>query len=75
MKGYPRKFTRTTELTPDERHTLALAVRGLKNKDIADFLGITEDGVKWRLGRVYAKLGVRNREEAAIWARQNRGAR
>lgn len=42
------------------------AAAGLRNKDIAETLGITEGSVKVYLHRIYEKLGVSNRTELAL---------
>jgi len=42
------------------------AAAGLRNKDIAESLGITEGSVKVYLHRIYEKLGVGNRTELAL---------
>jgi two-component system nitrate/nitrite response regulator NarL len=42
------------------------AAAGMRNKDIADGLGITEGSVKVYLHRIYEKLGVSNRTELAL---------
>lgn len=47
---------------------LSAIVRGLSNKDISTMLGISEDGVKFHLRVIYAKLGAANRTEAAAIA-------
>lgn len=57
-------------LTPREHDVLRLAARGLASKVIAERLGTGEQNVKNLLGRVYRKLGVENRTQAAIVARQ-----
>jgi DNA-binding NarL/FixJ family response regulator len=44
---------------------LALVPEGLSNRQIAEKLGVPTDTVKARLARAMAKLGVRNRTEAA----------
>lgn len=52
------------ELSPRQRQTLSLALRGVPNKLIARQLGIAEGTVKLHLAMVYRALGVRNRTEA-----------
>jgi two-component system nitrate/nitrite response regulator NarP len=42
------------------------AAAGLRNKEIADGLGITEGSVKVYLHRIFEKLGVSNRTELAL---------
>jgi DNA-binding NarL/FixJ family response regulator len=52
-------------LTDREREILELVSRGLANKEIADRLSITFDTVRHHLRRIYEKLHVRCRTEAA----------
>jgi DNA-binding NarL/FixJ family response regulator len=55
-------------LTPRESQALDLIVKGRSNAEIARELGITEQTVKGHLWRLYRKLGVANRADAARWA-------
>lgn len=59
------------ELTPREREVLVLLTEGLSNRDISRRLGVREKTVKSHLGNVFAKLGVRDRTQAALWAREH----
>ncbi|MDP9054440.1 MAG: response regulator transcription factor [Acidobacteriota bacterium] len=52
-------------LTPREREIVSLLRQGLRNKQIAGEMGITEGTVKIYLFRLFHKLGVRNRFELA----------
>jgi DNA-binding NarL/FixJ family response regulator len=56
------------QLTGREREVLALVGRGLANKQIARRLGISEKTVKAHLGRVFQRIGVSDRTQAALWA-------
>lgn len=49
------------ELTARQREVIALVRRGLSNGEIAGELGISEDGVKAHLSRLYLRFGVTNR--------------
>lgn len=58
-------------LTEREGTILRLLARGTSNKGISRQLSIAEGTVKNHLSAVYKKLGVRDRTEAAILARQH----
>jgi two-component system nitrate/nitrite response regulator NarP len=55
-------------LSPRETELVQLVRQGLRNRDIADRLGITEGTVKVYLHSVFEKTGVANRTELAIRA-------
>lgn len=61
----------STNLTPREREVLALVGAGLSNKVIAMRLGISEATVKAHLTRIYHQIGVTDRTQAALWAREH----
>jgi two-component system nitrate/nitrite response regulator NarL len=56
-------------LSQRERAVAALVVRGLRNREIASELDITEGTVKIHLHKVYEKLGVSSRTELVIYAK------
>jgi two-component system nitrate/nitrite response regulator NarP len=58
-------------LSPREREVADLVAKGLRNRDIAAALGISEGTVKIHLYRVYERLGVGSRTELAILARDH----
>jgi len=58
-------------LTAREQQVLRLAASGWGNRAIADELFITPSTVKNHLTRIMAKLGARNRTEAAVLAARN----
>jgi len=60
-------------LSGRERAVASLARRGLRNKEIAEELGLTEGTVKVHLHKVFDKLNIRGRTELILLA-QDRGA-
>lgn len=56
-------------LTAREREVLGLVRDGLANKAIARHLGISERTVKTHLTHVFQCIGVTDRTQAALWAR------
>ncbi len=58
----------TEPLTQREEEILRLLARGRANKEIAEQLYLSEGTVKNYISRIYAKLGARDRTQAALWA-------
>jgi len=57
-------------LTNNELKILTMAGHGLRNKEIAGKLGMTEGSVKWYMQQIYDKLGTRPRTRAIDRARK-----
>ncbi len=66
-----RRSPQADDLTPRELEVLRLVGQGLANKQIARRLGISERTVKAHLTSVFQSVGVTDRVQAALWARQN----
>lgn len=69
-----RDGTGRVSLSPRERELVGLVRQGLRNRDIAERLGVTEGTVKVYLHSVFEKTGVANRTELAIRAPELIGA-
>jgi DNA-binding NarL/FixJ family response regulator len=59
------------QLSRRELDVLRCVSKGLPNKLIARNLGISEKTVKAHLTRIFQQLGVTDRTQAAIWAREH----
>ncbi len=57
----------TAPLSDRERRIARETAQGCSNREIAEALGITEGTVKVYLHNIYAKLGMKNRTELALW--------
>ena len=66
-----RSSAPASQLTDREREVLRLVTRGLPNKLIARELGISEKTVKAHLTAIFQRIGVADRVQAAMWARDH----
>lgn len=60
------------QLTAREREVLVMLAQGLPNKLIARRLEISEKTVKAHLTRIFERIGVSDRTQAALWAERHR---
>jgi DNA-binding NarL/FixJ family response regulator len=58
------------QLSERELEVLRCVAQGLPNKLIARNLGISEKTVKAHLTRIYQQIGVTDRTQAALWAKE-----
>jgi DNA-binding NarL/FixJ family response regulator len=65
---------RRSELTSREREIVALVEKGLRNRDIAQILGIQTGTVKIHLKHIFEKTGVRGRYGLAFTGLQGKGS-
>ena len=59
------------QLSQREREIIVLIAQGYKNKEIAEKMFITEQTMKNHLHNVFAKLGVSDRLELALYTIHN----
>lgn len=78
LNGFPGESarrldaSRISSLTRREREIIRLIGKGLKNKDIAGHLGISEITVRHHLSNIFSKLEVLDRQKLLIFAHRNR---
>ena len=60
------------ELSPREREVLALIGRGASNAEIAEALFVSELTIKSHIGHIFAKLELRDRAQAIVFAFDHR---
>jgi DNA-binding CsgD family transcriptional regulator len=66
-----RQRSRRVRLTPREGQLIALLVQGLKNKEIAAQLELSEGTVKVYLSKLFQKVGAKDRFELALFGLRN----
>ncbi|MGC4049345.1 MAG: response regulator transcription factor [Paludibaculum sp.] len=65
------RVSRAIRLTPREGQLITLLSQGLKNKEIATCLGISEGTVKVYLSKLFQKVGAKDRFELALFGLKN----
>ena len=68
----PKTARSAAPLTPRERSVVAAVLEGSTNKAIAAKLGLREQTVKNHLSSIFAKLGLANRLELALFAMERK---
>jgi DNA-binding CsgD family transcriptional regulator len=63
--------SRCIQLTPRESQLVGLVSDGLKNKEMAEHLGISEATVRVYMSSLFRKLGVKDRYELALYGLKN----
>ncbi len=66
LKETPLERPRNRPLTPREQEVAALVAKGMKNREIAEALGIATGTVKIHLMHIFEKTGIRDRFELAL---------
>jgi DNA-binding NarL/FixJ family response regulator len=77
VTGVPSRVTNVRGeflLTQREEAIVSLVAEGLKNREIAEALKVSEHTVKNHLFRVFEKLGISNRAELILYLLGNKGS-
>jgi NarL family two-component system response regulator LiaR len=67
-EGWSQEAPSATKLTVRELEVLALAARGMSNRDIADQLFLSSRTIQAHLASIFAKMEVGSRTEAVVQA-------
>lgn len=68
----PAAIAQQYDLTEREGEVLRLIAQGATNREIAERLVISEGTVKNHISNILSRLGLRDRTQAAIFARENK---
>ena len=68
VTGQPSAPSSMTRLSERERQISYMVARGMRNRDIATDLAISENTVKRHLQSIFSKTGSRDRLELAVLA-------
>lgn len=71
LLGASATFLDAAGLTARELEVLGLIARGLANDEIAEKLVLSQATVKTHVGRIFAKIGARDRAQAVVVAYQS----
>jgi DNA-binding CsgD family transcriptional regulator len=74
LPGQPDKRGSVLDMTSRESEVAHLVGRGMTNKEIAAELFVTPNTVEYHLGNVYAKLGLKGRQQLRRYLVESRGA-
>lgn len=72
LKNYLPGKALSFTLSEREKDILKTMVLGLKNREIADKLFISENTVKTHISNIFKKFGVNNRAQAIMYAMENK---
>jgi DNA-binding NarL/FixJ family response regulator len=70
-QGFELRPSKAVHMTPREGQMVCLLAQGLKNKEIATALGISEGTVKVYLSKLFRKVGAKDRFELALFGLKN----
>jgi two-component system nitrate/nitrite response regulator NarL len=64
-------LTPGSSLSPSERRVARLVAKGLRNKEVATSLCLSEQTVKNHLSMIFQKLGITNRAQIILAAKDH----